>query len=206
MFNNLLLEEQMANGLLSCMRTLKEMMEDRGHDASAMSGLSDKEVDVLIAGGSFLLLPCKGHACIVLTQAKLSANTLRSDIKRHMASVPVDVYFLILLVNDMPSNVEPQLAKLKLDYDQLKYVQLFTVSELAFNPSRHVLVPKHEVLSDIEAENVMKTYRLKNRHQLPVIFAKDPMAKYLGVQSGQIVRITRQSQSCGEHVAYRICV
>ena len=85
-------------------------------------------------------------------------------------------------------------------------IQVFQVSELMFNITKHHLVPKHEVLGEEEIKDVMERYSLKSIHQLPLIMKSDPVARYLGLRVGQVVRVTRPSQTAGEYVLYRCCV
>ena len=85
-------------------------------------------------------------------------------------------------------------------------VQMFQVKELMFNVSRHALVPLHEPIRDeAQIEEILKRYRLKSKHQLPLILGSDAMARYLALKPGQLVRITRPSPSSGTYVSYRCC-
>ncbi len=69
----------------------------------------------------------------------------------------------------------------------------------------HILVPKHEVLSKEEAEEVLKTLGIKPE-QLPKIRADDPIAKEIGAKVGDIVRIIRDSPTAGKTIAYRLVI
>lgn len=86
-------------------------------------------------------------------------------------------------------------------------MQIFLVKELQFNISKHELVPKHEVISDPqEVKNIMEMYSLKSKNQLPIILKTDPMARWLNLKTGDIVRISRPSPTSGFYVAYRCCL
>jgi len=74
-----------------------------------------------------------------------------------------------------------------------------------FKLQDHILVPKHVLLSDEEAEEVLKTLGV-NKEQLPKIRADDPVAKEIGAKPGQIVKIIRESLTAGKSIAYRLVI
>ncbi len=69
----------------------------------------------------------------------------------------------------------------------------------------HMLVPKHEVLSKEEAEELLRSLGIK-KEQLPKIKATDPIAKEIGAKVGDIVKITRESPTAGRSIAYRLVI
>jgi len=70
---------------------------------------------------------------------------------------------------------------------------------------RHELVPKHELLSDHDAQELLQRYAIAPE-QLPKILFKDPCTKALGAKPGQIIKITRRSPTAGIATAYRLVV
>jgi DNA-directed RNA polymerase subunit H len=67
------------------------------------------------------------------------------------------------------------------------------------------LVPKHEILSAKEQDEVLKTFGAKPEH-LPKIHTSDPAAEAIGAKAGDLIRITRNSQTAGEAIYYRLVV
>jgi DNA-directed RNA polymerase subunit H len=71
--------------------------------------------------------------------------------------------------------------------------------------SNHTYQPKHEILSKIQAEEILKKYNTKPS-QLPYIMIDDKGIEELDVRPGDIVKITRRSATAGESVYYRYVV
>ncbi len=69
----------------------------------------------------------------------------------------------------------------------------------------HVYVPKHEIISKQEAEEIIKKYNCKPT-ELPLIFVTDPAILGLGVKPGDMIKITRKSSTSGESLYYRYVV
>ena len=69
----------------------------------------------------------------------------------------------------------------------------------------HKMVPQHTILTPEEAEEVFSKYHIVPQ-QLPKIQLKDPTVKAINAQVGDILKITRESETAGVSVAYRIVV
>lgn len=71
----------------------------------------------------------------------------------------------------------------------------------AVDIQKHVLVPKHTILSEAEAAELLEQFNITVL-QLPVISATDPIVKAIGAKAGQIVKIERESPT-GKASYYR---
>jgi DNA-directed RNA polymerase subunit H (RpoH/RPB5) len=116
--------------------------------------------------------------------------------------------------DEKPYELYILVVKEKLTQNNMKFInpldlqiQIFEIKDLQFNISKHNLVPKHELIQDqTEVENLVKEYSLKSRFQFPIILKTDPMAKYLNLKNGDVIRVIRVSPTAGEYVEYRCCL
>jgi DNA-directed RNA polymerase subunit H (RpoH/RPB5) len=91
-------------------------------------------------------------------------------------------------------------------YNQKGYfVQIISLTQLLINIVDHRDVPKHEVITEEEKNEIIEKYHIKENN-LPNILREDAMAIYLGLTPGEVVRILRPSPTSGTYVSYRICV
>ncbi len=69
----------------------------------------------------------------------------------------------------------------------------------------HKLVPEHDILSDKKAEKHLEKHNI-SKGQLPKILITDPAVKKLEQKPGDVVKITRNSQTAGTAVLYKVLV
>ncbi|KAK3118365.1 hypothetical protein QOZ80_9BG0697960 [Eleusine coracana subsp. coracana] len=81
-------------------------------------------------------------------------------------------------------------------------VDIFQITELLVNITKHVLKPKHEVLTEEEKSKLLKEYNVKDS-QLPRMLESDAVARYYGLGKGTVVKVIYDSELTGNHVTYR---
>ena len=69
----------------------------------------------------------------------------------------------------------------------------------------HVLVPKHEILSVEEKKEILIKFNA-TEEQFPFLFSTDPVVREIGAKPGDMVRISRVSDTAGETTYYRFVV
>ncbi|KAK7336477.1 hypothetical protein VNO77_17019 [Canavalia gladiata] len=83
-------------------------------------------------------------------------------------------------------------------------VEIFQITDLLVNITKHVLKPKHDVLTDQQKQNLLKKYNIEEK-QLPRMLQTDAVARYYGLERGQVVEVTYSGEITQMHVTYR-CV
>jgi DNA-directed RNA polymerase I, II, and III subunit RPABC1 len=112
-------------------------------------------------------------------------------------------YTGILITAVKPTSASEKIAKAM---DPKKHsIELFQEQDLVVNITKHELVPKHVLLSFEEKKRLLERYRLRES-QLPRIQNHDPVAKYLGLRRGMVVKIIRKSETAGRYASYRWCI
>ncbi len=74
-----------------------------------------------------------------------------------------------------------------------------------FDITKHILVPKHILLSKDEAKKFLEKHNLTIT-QLPKILKKDPIIVNLDPSVGDIIKIIRKSPTANETAYYRVII
>ena len=136
----------------------------------------------------------------ITEDSKVGVKTLRrirEESKRSKCSC------VILLC---PHGLTPFAQKEMLcDEESIGRIDVFRKAELAFNVTKHSLVPVHTPLSPAEKKKLL--VGLGNKaSSLPKIKEGDPIIKYLGLQIGTVVSIKRNFGALETEQYYRLVV
>lgn len=184
-----------TNELIQSFVTLKEMLVDRGIDIERLNAIANKELDTMSKVHKIFSLDVSDKLKIIYhINNKFKINELKKFMNEDE--------HIIVVFKEKINNLN---IKNMREQNNIQ-IEIFMMKELQYNISKHVLVPKHEIVKDMdEIDNLLNTYKLR-KNQLPIILHTDPMARYLNIKVGDIVKIIRSSPSAGEAILYRYCV
>ena len=104
---------------------------------------------------------------------------------------------LLIILKNKPNN---SIIKKESEY---RICEFFWLDILQLNITKHVLVPKHSLITVEEIEKLLKKYNLKSIHQLPVIFRNDPVIRYYNFKPNSVCKIIRPSETSIKYIYYR---
>jgi DNA-directed RNA polymerase I, II, and III subunit RPABC1 len=191
-----------TNNIRKSFIVLKEMLTDQKVNIDNLLTISDNELDSLYNQNDniFHIDVNANMKVIYYMNTKFKIQELRKFLQPFGNEQITDI---VLIFKEKINNFNSK------NIEEFKNInlQIFLMKELLFNISKHCLVPKHEVINDAQEINMLVAqYNLKSKLQFPTILKSDPMSRYLNIQTGNLVKITRISPSAGESILYRCCV
>lgn len=197
----------LIEALYNSLTTIKEMLDSRGYNTESMPKFSPVE----IRAAASVNLSTMNFTVPKKDDAEFTASVRFGDVSRtaydNIASEIEDSGKKQEIIYIIPEQIQQwhHLMARKL-YAQTKVlVAFFSCHYISTNPTKHILVPKHEILSKEQSKEILKNLYAK-KAQLPIIvFHEDVQARYLGARPGDIVHIERPSPSSGVYSVYRIC-
>jgi DNA-directed RNA polymerase subunit H (RpoH/RPB5) len=199
-------------------KNIEEMLVDRGDDVSSFKemllSLSKEDFE----SDKFPINVQTLNTTILYALSKNLRKNIISDLKEKLKDGDNIKDFtnkyggknnIIIVFNNesISTAVKSQLNK----YDKIfqkngGHLQYFSSQQLMFNPTKHEYVPKHTKLTDEEAKEFMKENLARSKMHMHVILQNDPIAKWIGLKHGDIVRIDRYNENSGESFSYRSCI
>ncbi|KAG7986322.1 hypothetical protein I3843_03G074100 [Carya illinoinensis] len=126
--------------------------------------------------------PLKRILVIFCGPGVVKVNVIRS-IASQIVNKDTLSGFLLIVQNHVTSQ-----AMKAVDLFPFK-AEIFQITDLLVNITKHVLKPKHRILTDQEKRRLLKKYNIEEK-QLPRILRKDAIARYYGLEKGQVVKVT----------------
>jgi DNA-directed RNA polymerase subunit H (RpoH/RPB5) len=195
---------------------LKEMLIDRGEN---IDEFEEHEADIdreeFYNDKNVIEFHTTNTTIVFALTKKLRKNILEElkdlatdDIMNFVSRYNNKMNIVLVFNNDTIST--PIMAQLN-RYDKMLQkkggtLQCFHIKNLLFNPTKHVLVPKHTKMSTEDVTQMMEQYMIKSKIQIPYIMHNDPIAKWLGLKQGDVIKIDRINENSGLSYYYRVCV
>lgn len=201
--------------------TILEILNDRGYEVDAHIGISPEEI-FLIAARTPELLKIVASKKASDSQAPMERAIVyyMSNPIRGRADIEVSKLWdheknpdtldpmkdEVLVILSEPSHDIFHIQASKHWTDHKRRINFFQLKNLISNPAKHTFVPAHRKLNPEEVAELLKTSHLLSKSQLPHIkYHLDMQTKVHGLVPGDVVEITRPSETSGVATSYRIC-
>jgi DNA-directed RNA polymerase subunit H (RpoH/RPB5) len=193
---------------------LKDMLKSRGdditlfeeHEASIDKDKYDSDsccIEFETSNTTLIFALTKKTRKNIIDELKDDDMNIGNFVKKHKGKQNI----ILIFNNDTVSL--PLISQLN-KYDKLfqkngGMLQYFQIKQLMFNPTKHEYVPPHIKLAENEVADFMKKYMIRSKLDMSRINPFDPIAKWLGLKHGDIVKIIRYNENSGESFYYRSC-
>ena len=201
--------------------TMLDILEGQGFEVSKYRGFSPKEVEAMNIDMEQIGTIDVNHkkdknkkARIIYLSSTFNRKKTVSIVERLQAgftdednmseedSMNLTSY---VMINDTVSDIH-HVEAINVWLELKMRVYFCSIYNFVNNPSKHILVPKHEIVPSEQHEQLLKDLFVNSKSQLPIIkYHIDPITRCLGSIPGDVIKITRPSPSSGEYILYRLC-
>ena len=123
------------------------------------------------------------------SEEKLRIQSIRDIIEYGETHASKFYHIIIVYRKSITPSAKSQLAQIKSEKKHMR-IETFGVDELQYNPSKHVWVPPHRILSKAEKKTVLESLKCSQEH-LPRILICDPIVRYYGGRANQVMEILK---------------
>ncbi|KAI9157742.1 hypothetical protein LWI28_027247 [Acer negundo] len=174
-------------------RTVLEMLRDRGYDVSNSElALSLAEFRSIFGDKPDperlrFYFPLRSNPTKKMLVMFLGTDQVKTKDIRAMFMQIVNRESLQGLILILQSKVT---AYAKKETEKFSFkVELFQITDLLVNITKHILTPKYEILNAAKKHKILKKYEVEEK-QLPWMLETDAIARYYGLEKGQLVKVT----------------
>ena len=193
--------------------TLIEQLESIGYDMSDYNQFSINEIDAMTVNEQLdMLVSRKTDGKKAYIKYLLNIKQLRKDNLDQLIEDLYDIETilekkdtLIVVTNEEPNDTMVSRMKYLYDHSNI-FIVMHYIKRLQYNILNHVLVPHATVFDADEIDKLKKKYNIHNIYKLPEISRFDPQALTLCLRPGDVIKITRKSNTALEYNYYRICL
>ena len=172
---------QSAHVLTSSIRTLNEMLTDRGYEhirncntLSEIIACMADQTPVVVGAARQTLLTVR---VFFHNEERVGVKHVRARVE----ALPGDAIVFVSLAG-------PTSFTRKEVEQSYPHVHFFTFQQVCVNITRHHMVPRHERMTEAQ---IGALHFLEDADALPRLYTNDPVAQYYGYVVGDVVRIAR---------------
>ena len=112
----------------------------------------------------------------------------------------------ILIISEFPlsNHIKKVIDSFKIDYSKI-FIEFYPYDKFIIHIPKHISVPKHEIAPKEEIDDLLTNY-YKSKNSFPKMLASDSAAIWIGARPGDVVKISRISDSAGKSIAYRLVI
>lgn len=194
-------------------KNLLEIVKSLGYDVEDYEVFNINEIDAMVSNEQLdMLIENPNEKRKIYIKYHLSSKQVRQGMLDDLIEELYNIEnvlekkdTLIIITEDEPNDSIVSKLKYIYDHDEI-FVVIHNIHRLQFNILQHNLVPKCNILSEEDENNLMIELKIKTKKQLPEISRFDPQALALCLRPGNIAKFTRKSITALETVYYRVCV
>jgi len=192
--------------------TLVNIADKMEYDIEDYSSFSINEVDAMYKNNQLDMLLTNDNDRKMYIKYYLKAKQIK---KQDLDDVIEDLYFienvlskddiLVIITEDEPNDTIIAKIKYLFEHDNI-FIVIHNIKRLQYNILEHSLVPKANILSNKEVEELKKKYNLQSVKQLPEVSRFDPQSLAMCLRPGEVCKYERKSPTAMTTDYYRVCV
>lgn len=198
--------------VLKARNNLLDILEVRGFNVKDYKGFSVNDVHTLIVNNTLDLFIENPES---KKKAYIKFYNLEKTIRPSNIYELVEQIFnvenilqktddLIIIVKDEPNESLIKTLQQIYEHDGV-FISLIFIDRLQFNILNHNLVPEMKVLNSDEKQLIKEKFNVLEDTNFPTVSRFDPPSIVLGLRPGELLEITRKSNTSINSKFYRIC-
>jgi DNA-directed RNA polymerase subunit H (RpoH/RPB5) len=196
-------------------KTLLEILKSRDYNTAPFEKFGIWEIEQMVSAGEKSMRmdltsaiegdPRQCRVVYLYNRKKITPNFVEETYLSEEDAVDVTTTEVILIILEPIADGHHITALSAWVNNKLK-IAIFSAESLVNDPRKHIDVPRHERISQLEEAEIRAKFHIKSKTNLPIIpFHRDIQARLLFLMPLEICKITRGSPTVGEYVSYRVC-
>jgi len=212
MYYIIIIKMSLLDKIYKSRKTMIELMEDRGVNMDKYKDYTINEIELMVLNGpksnkdiSPVDITLENGIIKYILTPKIRVTNLKTLTSQILEDYGEGDTVIFIIRDKITSEDSIDEFFRNIYITDKIFVQYFHLDTLTFNVTKHSMVPKHEILSKEETDELIKSLYITDINKLPKINASDPISKYYGIKGGEVFRITRPSETSGISHYYRLC-